>query len=156
MSENKVVIEIPKGSYYKYEVCKDTNKLLLDRPLNQSIPSNYGYIQNTLAEDGDALDVFVITKAPLESLCECIIEPIGVFLCEDNGTPDHKIVAGLKGSQEEFHWGVEFDKIREYLTTYKENFKILYWIGKKEDALEIISEAQVIDIPNKINMLKKN
>lgn len=112
------IIEIPQGSLHKYEVVDehDVNlRLWLDRTLNQPCPHNYGYIKGTLAEDGDALDVFVLHDSPIHPLTEVEIEPVGMYICEDNGVADHKIVAVIKGSR----YSTNPQGVAQYLATYK-------------------------------------
>ena len=89
------VIEIPAGSKKKYELDKNTGLLRLDRILYTSThyPANYGFIPRTYADDGDPLDVLVLsseTLAPL-SLVRCY--PIGVITMRDQGKLDEKIIA---------------------------------------------------------------
>lgn len=89
------VIEISKGSKKKYELDKETGMLQLDRILHTSThyPANYGFIPRTYADDGDPLDVLVISSEEIEpmSLVECY--PIGVIQMVDNSATDNKIVA---------------------------------------------------------------
>ena len=98
------VIEIEKGSKKKYELDKETGHIILDRILYTSThyPANYGLIPRTYADDGDPLDVLVLSSeviAPL-SLVRCY--PIGVITMEDQGKMDEKIInrdvslAGIK------------------------------------------------------------
>ena len=89
------VIEIEKGSKKKYELDKETGHIILDRILYTSThyPANYGLIPRTYADDGDPLDVLVLsseTLAPL-SLVRCY--PIGVITMLDQGKMDEKIIA---------------------------------------------------------------
>ena len=89
------VIEIEKGSKKKYELDKETGHIILDRILYTSThyPANYGLIPRTYADDGDPLDVLVLsseTIAPL-SLVRCY--PIGVITMLDQGKMDEKIIA---------------------------------------------------------------
>ena len=113
----KAFIEIASGSKYKYELDKQTNTLVLDRPLNQFIPANYGFIPETLSEDGDPLDVFVITDEPLVPGTICKVNLIGIMFCKDNGIPDHKLVATLKDNDIEAHCCERLDLIVNYLKT---------------------------------------
>ena len=89
------VVEITKGSKMKYELDKETGLLVLDRILYTSThyPSHYGFIPRTLAEDGDPMDVLVLSSEPLlaHSLVRCY--PIGVLIMNDNGSMDEKIIA---------------------------------------------------------------
>ena len=89
------VVEITKGSKMKYELDKETGLLVLDRILYTSThyPANYGFIPRTLADDGDPMDVLVLSSEPLlpMSLVRCY--PIGVITMVDNGKRDEKIIA---------------------------------------------------------------
>lgn len=140
MKGTRAFIEIEMFSRYKYELNKDSNTLILDRPLNQMIPSNYGFVPETLFDDGDPLDVFVITKFSLKSGCECKIEVIGAFECLDQETPDHKLLAILEGENSINSWEKEIKSIETYLKTYKEGFKVLKQVDK-ETALQILSNS---------------
>ena len=95
-----VVIEIPKGSGLKYEHDKKTNTLHLDRVLRggMTYPGNYGYIENTLAQDGDALDVLIISDHKLEPLTHVLVKPIGVLIMKDECGIDEKVIAVLHDS----------------------------------------------------------
>lgn len=90
-----VLIEIPANSSIKYEFNKDTGLLEVDRFLSVSMsyPANYGFIPNTLADDGDPLDVLVITKFPVAPGCIINARPIGVLIMEDEKGLDEKIIA---------------------------------------------------------------
>jgi inorganic pyrophosphatase len=89
------VVEIPRGSRNKYEMDKETGQIYLDRMLFTATryPADYGYLPETLAEDGDPLDVLVLVGEPTFPGCRIKIRPIGVFLMEDSGDPDHKVIA---------------------------------------------------------------
>jgi len=93
--EINVFIEIPQGSSIKYEIDKDSGVLAVDRLLYTSMayPFNYGFIPNTGAEDGDALDVLLISSAPLFPGTFTPARPIGMLEMEDEGGVDHKIIA---------------------------------------------------------------
>lgn len=89
-----VMIEIPKGSRNKYEYDKEKRAFKFDRMLFSAVhyPSDYGFIPETLAEDGDALDVLVLVWEP--TFPGCIIEarPVGVFRMRDEKGMDDKIL----------------------------------------------------------------
>ena len=87
-----VHIEISKNSNVKYEF-KD-NQLSVDRILHAPMfyPYNYGYIPNTLAGDGDPLDVIVITDSVLQPGCYLMCRPIGMLVTEDEAGMDEKII----------------------------------------------------------------
>jgi len=88
-------IEISKGSKSKYELDKDTGRLLLDRVLYTSThyPANYGFLPRTLAEDNDPLDVLVLCSEALQPLCLVRCYAIGVLAMNDSGKLDEKIIA---------------------------------------------------------------
>jgi len=89
------VIEIPTGSKVKYEIDKETGMIMLDRILGSgfSYPMNYGFIPRTLCEDGDALDVFVVTGKTLYPLSLVKCKPLGLIRMVDCGERDEKIIA---------------------------------------------------------------
>ncbi|MCI6502433.1 MAG: inorganic diphosphatase [Clostridia bacterium] len=89
------VIEIEKGSKKKYELDKQTGLIILDRILYTSThyPANYGFIPRTLADDGDPMDVLVLTNESLDPLVLVRCYPIGVITMLDNGKNDEKIIA---------------------------------------------------------------
>ena len=91
----EAVIEIPKGSKAKYELDKSTGMLRLDRILYTSTvyPANYGFIPRTLAEDGDALDVLVLSSEPILPMTLVTCAPIGLLKMVDGGTADEKVIA---------------------------------------------------------------
>lgn len=89
------VIEIPKGSKNKYEYDKDMESFLLDRVLYSSVvyPADYGFIPQTIYDDGDPMDIMVLMDQP--TFPGCIIEsrPIGILKMIDGGDKDYKILA---------------------------------------------------------------
>jgi inorganic pyrophosphatase len=88
------LIEIPKGSKLKYELDKRTGLLMLDRVLYSAVhyPANYGFIPQTLAEDGDPLDVLVLMQEPVHPLTIVRSRAIGGFGMTDEKGIDDKIV----------------------------------------------------------------
>ncbi len=91
-----VVIEIPANANpIKYEVDKDTNAIFVDRFMATPMfyPANYGYIPNTLSEDGDPLDVLVVTPYPVipGSVIRC--RPVGMLNMSDESGKDTKLIA---------------------------------------------------------------
>jgi inorganic pyrophosphatase len=89
-----MVVEIPKGSRNKYEMSHDSGEIFLDRMLFTATryPADYGFIPNTLADDGDPLDAMALVTEPTFPGCRIRIRPVGVFLMEDQGSADHKIL----------------------------------------------------------------
>ena len=99
--EVNVIIEIPMHSDpVKYEVDKETGALFVDRFMSTPMfyPANYGYIPNTLSEDGDPVDVLVVTPYPLMSGSVIEARPVGVLNMTDEKGPDAKILAVPKDS----------------------------------------------------------
>ncbi|NBL63843.1 inorganic diphosphatase [Flavobacterium sp. NST-5] len=89
-----VLIEIPKGSRNKYEYDFELKKIRFDRMLFSSMmyPADYGFIPETLALDGDPLDVLVLATEPTFPGCVMEVKPIGVFHMADEKGPDEKII----------------------------------------------------------------
>lgn len=91
-----VAIEIPaNASPIKYEIDKDMDALLVDRFMATPMfyPANYGYINNTLADDGDPLDVLVITPYPVMPGSVIRARPVGVLKMSDEAGGDEKLLA---------------------------------------------------------------
>ena len=89
------IVEIPKGSRNKYEYQEDTGVIKLDRVLYSSMhyPGDYGIIPRTFCEDGDPLDILVMTNQSTFPGCLIEARPIGVFHMRDAGLTDDKILA---------------------------------------------------------------
>ena len=89
-----VLIEIPKGSRNKYEYDFELKKIRFDRMLFSSMmyPADYGFIPETLALDGDPLDVLVLGGEPTFPMCVVEVRPIGVFHMADEKGPDEKVI----------------------------------------------------------------
>ncbi|KTD18149.1 inorganic diphosphatase [Legionella jordanis] len=95
-NEINVIIEIPMhGEPVKYEVNKDSGALFVDRFMTTAMfyPANYGYIPNTLSEDGDPVDVLVITPVPLISGAVIPCRPVGMLKMTDEAGVDAKLLA---------------------------------------------------------------
>lgn len=89
-----VIIEIPKGSRNKYEFDKKTGVIKFDRMLFSAVhyPSDYGFVPETLAQDGDPLDALVLVWEPTFPGCLIQARPIGLFKMWDEKGPDEKIL----------------------------------------------------------------
>ena len=123
-----VLIEIPAGSKNKYEFDKDLNAFALDRVLFSSVqyPYDYGFIPNTLADDGDPLDGMVIMDQPTFPGCVIPARPIGMMEMVDGGDRDEKILcvpaddpryANVKNLDDiDAH---RLEEIAEFFRTYK-------------------------------------
>ena len=93
------VIEISLGDSNKYEIDRRTGLLRLDRVLHSAVfyPGNYGFIPQTLAEDGDALDVLVLGSTPVYPLTIVQARAIGLMKMKDQNRADDKIIAVALG-----------------------------------------------------------
>jgi inorganic pyrophosphatase len=89
-----VVVEIPKGSRNKYEMDHESGAVWLDRHLftATTYPADYGFVPETLAEDGDPLDALVLLEEPTFPGCHIRSRPIGVFWMRDEKGPDAKLL----------------------------------------------------------------
>ncbi len=123
-----VLIEIPGGSKNKYEFDKDLNAFALDRVLYASVqyPFDYGFVPNTLADDGDPLDGMVIMDQPTFPGCVIAARPIGMLGMIDGGDRDEKILC--VPDKDPRYVGVtslkdiaphRLDEIAEFFRTYK-------------------------------------
>jgi inorganic pyrophosphatase len=93
--EINIFIEIPQGSSVKYELDKESGVLRVDRLLYTSMvyPFNYGFIPATKAEDGDPLDVVLLSSLPFAIGAIVAARPIGLLKMEDEAGPDDKVLA---------------------------------------------------------------
>jgi inorganic pyrophosphatase len=124
------LIEIPKGSRAKYEIDKDSGLIKLDRVIFASMyyPLNYGFIPQTLGEDGDPLDIVVLTQVSVVPLCLIPSQVIGVMRMIDRGEADDKIIAVAEQDASVSHIkAVEElpDYFRLELKHFFENYKTL-------------------------------
>ena len=89
-----VFVEIPGGSRNKYELDQETGTIVLDRRLftSMSYPADYGFIDGTVAEDGDPLDALVLVADPTFPGCHIRVRPVGVFHMRDEKGPDEKVI----------------------------------------------------------------
>ena len=92
--ELNMIVEVPKGSRNKYELDPALGRIRLNRMLFTATryPTDYGYIPDTLAEDGDPLDAMVLLHEPTFPGCQIRIRSVGVFWMRDEAGPDAKIL----------------------------------------------------------------
>ena len=146
------IIEIPMGSKNKYEIVKDDHyRIRLDRVLYSSIqyPAEYGYIENTLADDGDALDILILSSSPTFPGCIVNARILGYLELKDRNRNDEKIIAVPTGDPRynEYQKIDDIpkhtrDEIKEFFKTYKDLQNIKTEIGEYhgiEEAIEIIN-----------------
>jgi inorganic pyrophosphatase len=135
-----VLIEIPAGSKNKYEFDKDMNVLALDRVLYASVqyPFDYGFVPNTLADDGDPIDGMVIMDQPTFPGCVIAARPICMLEMIDGGDRDEKILCVPEKDPRYSHVkslkdiaSHRLDEVAEFFRTYKnlekKETKILGW-----------------------------
>jgi inorganic pyrophosphatase len=124
----EVVIEIPRGSRNKYEIDHETGVVRLDRRLftATSYPADYGFIPETLGEDGDPLDALVLLEDPVYPGVWVDAIPVGMLWMQDEAGPDAKIICI---PPKEFRWkGVQdlrdlpeelLEEIKHFFDVYK-------------------------------------
>lgn len=146
-----IIIEIPYNSNIKYEFDHEQNRLRVDRIINTPMvyPTHYGYIPNTHAEDGDQLDVLLISEHPF--IPGCIIETkvIGVLRMEDEKGIDHKIITSIcekVNSLEDLN-SETLNKIKYFFEHYKDleknKWSKVHSFGDKNEAIEIINSSKI-------------
>jgi inorganic pyrophosphatase len=127
--EFDVFIEIPRGSRNKYEVDHESGEIRLDRTLFTSTqyPADYGFVRDTLGQDGDPLDALVLVLEPTFPGCLIRSRPIGMFRMADENGPDDKVlcVPASDPRQEhlrDIHHVSEFERreIEHFFLIYKE------------------------------------
>ncbi len=96
------IVEIPKGSSNKYELDKESGLLTLDRVLYSAVyyPANYGFIPQTLADDGDPLDILVLCEEPVYPLTLVKARAIGLMVMMDQDELDYKVIAVVEDDPE--------------------------------------------------------
>jgi inorganic pyrophosphatase len=154
--EFDVLIEIPRGSRNKYEVDHASGRMRLDRTLFTSTqyPADYGYIENTLGEDGDPLDALVVLQGdPLFPGVLVRCRAIGMFRMTDEKGGDDKVLAVPSTDPRlehlrDIHHLPEFDRleIQHFFEVYKDlepgkSVEGANWVGRAEAEAEI--EASV-------------
>ena len=113
--EFDVTIEIPKGQRNKYELDHETGRIRLDRMLFTSTryPHDYGFIEETLGQDGDPLDALVLLEEPTFPGCLIRCRAIGMFRMTDEKGPDDKVLAVPSGDPRQAHL-MEIDDVPEF------------------------------------------
>ncbi len=145
-----VLIEIQKGSRNKYEVDHESGKVKLDRYLFTSMgyPTDYGYIEDTLGEDGDPLDALVLLPEPVFPGCIVEARPVGMFRMEDEKGGDDKVLCVLADPRWDHIQDIgdvsdfELDAIKHFFVHYKDLepgkfVKAADWVGRDEAEAEI-------------------
>lgn len=122
-----VVVEIPKGSRNKYEFDEALQAFKLDRMLFSSVhyPSDYGFVRDTHAEDGDPLDAMVIVGEATFTGCIIEAKPIGLFKMWDEKGLDHKVLC-VPVSDPQWNWLDDIGDVPEHLLLEIEHFYAIY------------------------------
>ena len=158
-----VLVEIPRGSRNKYEYDFELKRMRFDRMLFSSMmyPADYGFIPETLALDGDPLDVLILVTKPTFPGCVIEVKPFGVFHMADDKGPDEKVIC-VPVSDPIWNKLNDLDDINPHLLKEIEHFFQVYkdlenktvdvegW-GDVKEAQRIISECvkRFDDIENK-------
>ena len=151
-----VLIEIPKGSRNKYEVDHDTGRVKLDRYLFTAFgyPADYGYIEDTLGEDGDPLDALVLLPEPLFPGCIVEARPVGMFRMTDEKGGDDKVLCVLADDPRWEHIkdlsdisDFELDGIKHFFVHYKDLepgkfVKAADWVGREDAEAEVLRSIE--------------
>jgi inorganic pyrophosphatase len=128
MGAYDAVIEIPRGSRVKYEVDHGTGRVFLDRILFTAFgyPTNYGFFENTLGEDGDPLDVLLLLDYDLYPGVMASVRPVAVLRMSDEAGGDDKVVAVL-GKDPRWSHVQDVDDVPEFMrkeiTHFFEHYK---------------------------------
>ena len=140
-----VVIEIPKGRKCKYELDKQTGVLFLDRILHTSThyPANYGFIPRTHADDGDPLDVLVISSVTIQPMTLIRCYPIGVITMLDNGKNDEKIIA-IPFNDPNYNEFTDISQLPKHIFNEMTHFFSVYKaLENKDTAVNEVQNAEV-------------
>lgn len=154
--EFDVVIEIPKGSRNKYEVDHDSGRVKLDRYLYTAFgyPADYGFIEDSLGEDGDPLDALVLL--PESVFPGCIVEarPVAMFKMTDEAGGDDKVLCVPAGDGRWNHIqdvgdvpSYELETIKHFFVHYKDlepgkYVKAADWAGREDAEAEVVRSIE--------------
>jgi inorganic pyrophosphatase len=154
------IIEIPFRSRNKYEIDKTTGRMRLDRVLYSAMgyPAEYGYIEDTLSPDGDALDILVLSTESSYPGCVVPARVIGYLKMIDKGLLDYKIIAvtDCDPRYDQVHKLTDIAdftlaEIKNFFEEYKklEGYEVVveHYYGK-EDALEIVEQCKKAYLEN--------
>ncbi len=147
------IIEIPQGSKGKYELDKKSGLLKLDRVLFSAVyyPANYGFIPQTISDDGDPLDILVLSSIDVDPLCIIEAKVIGLMRMVDDNEKDDKIISIAKNDISLNHIDEMKDlpphttiQLKRFFEDYKKlehkHVIVEKFFGKKE-AYKIINES---------------
>lgn len=149
-----VFVEVPMGSRNKYEYDHETGRFELDRMLFSAVhyPGDYGFIPETLAEDGDPLDALVVLGEPTFPGCYIPSRVVGIMYMRDEEGPDEKILAVPQSDPRWKHIQQLKDvpdhilnEVQHFFSIYKDleqKFSRVEGWSEKEDALDLLEECR--------------
>ena len=152
-----VIIEVPTGGEpVKYEFDKDSGALFVDRILHTPMryPANYGFVPQTLGDDGDPLDCLVMTRWPLIPASVVRARPVGVLFLEDEAGGDEKLLAVPETKTSPYYANIQeatdfpaivLQQMEHFFTHYKD-LEPEKWVrvgtwGGRDEAYRVISES---------------
>jgi inorganic pyrophosphatase len=153
-----VIIEIPMhGEPVKYEVDKETGAVFVDRFMSTAMryPTNYGYVPHTLSDDGDPVDVLVLSPVPIITGVVVRCRPIGMLKMRDEAGEDSKVLAVPVDKLSNLYHQIEtprdlpqvmISQIAHFFEHYKDLepgkwVKLETWVGPEEAKAEILSSV---------------
>ncbi len=149
----EAIIEIPMGTKNKFEINKETGKIKLDRVLYSALsyPGEYGFIDKTLSDDGDPLDILIISSFPTFPGCVVDARVIGYLDVIDNNEGDQKVIAVLDKDPRLDHLKEiedlpvpQLEEIKDFFLNYKtlQDIKVeIKDFHSREDAEKLIFDA---------------
>lgn len=134
-----VIVEVPKGCRNKYEYDRASGRIKLNRVLFSAVhyPADYGYVEGTLAEDGDEVDILVLIDEPTFPGCLIEAKPVGILQMRDEKGGDNKVLAVPRNDPRWSHFE-DISELPPHLLVEIENFFLTY---KKLEAKEVVSEG---------------
>lgn len=154
--EITVVVEIPQGGTTKFEIDKDSGVMFVDRflPVSMAYPVSYGFIPGTHAEDGDAVDVLLLSSQPVPVGCAIKARVIGMLEMEDEAGIDTKIIAVPMPKVDYFYKNVSAvsdlnENVKAQIKHFFDHYKDLEpgkWVKtgeflEKDAALEVVKKG---------------
>ena len=139
------IIEISKGSRAKYEVCKESGMLTLDRVLYSSVyyPANYGFIPQTFCDDNDPLDILILSQIDILPMTMVEAKIIGVMKMIDQGEADDKLIAVATQDMSVAHYEDISELPEFFIKEIHQFFKEYKVLEQKEVVIEEIQGAEV-------------
>ena len=151
-----VTIEIPKGQRNKYEMDHHTGRIRLDRTLFTATqyPADYGFIEETLGQDGDPLDALVLLQEPTFPGCLILARPIAMFRMRDEKGRDDKVLCVPSNDPRLVHMQ-DIDDLREFDRLEIQHFFEVYkdlepgksvegatWVGRADAEAEVVASQK--------------